>query len=140
MFAFLRLKRLDWPLIFGVAALAFCSLIALSSISTSLFYQQVAWFIGGFFVLFIASSLDWQIALNYKWLIFGFYIFAVFLLLLTLFFAPTVRQTQSWLAIGQLRFQPSELAKVSLIVVLSAFFARRHVGIAHLGNLVASFV
>ena len=111
-FTFLRLKRLDWLLMSGVAALASCSLIEISSISKSLFYQQLIWFLVGFLILFLSSSIDWQIALNYKWIILGFYVVTVLLLFLTLFFAPTVRQTRSWLTFGSFAFQPSELAKV----------------------------
>ena len=46
------------------------------------------------------------------------------LLLLTDLLAPKVNGAQSWLGFGGIRFQPSEFAKVSIILVMSKFLSR----------------
>ncbi len=46
------------------------------------------------------------------------------LLLLTALLAPRVKGAQSWLGFGGIRFQPSEFAKVSIILVMSKFLSR----------------
>jgi rod shape determining protein RodA len=46
------------------------------------------------------------------------------LLLATLALAPVIRGSQGWLVFGPLRVQPSELARIGLVLVLARWFAR----------------
>lgn len=56
----------------------------------------------------------------------GWFVYAATLLLLasTLVLAPVTRGNQSWLVFGPLRLQPSEFAKLGLIVALARYFHR----------------
>lgn len=47
---------------------------------------------------------------------------------------------ESWLSLGPLSFQPSDLAKVALIVVLAKYFSRRHVEIHDVRHIAVSGV
>ncbi len=134
------LKYQDWFLNAAIILLALCSLLIIFSAAPSLFWQQTVWFAIAFTIIFLFSKLNWRIIVNYRWIIFGFYFFTVLLLLTTLFLAPVIRQSRSWLVLGSSQFQPSELAKVSLIILLSYFFAKRHIGIAHFRNIAISFL
>lgn len=60
----------------------------------------------------------------------GWFVYAGTLLLLasTLVLAPVTRGNQSWLVFGPLRLQPSEFAKLGLIVALARFFHRHPPG------------
>lgn len=78
--------------------------------------------------------------MNYKWFIGGIYALSILLLTITYFVAPPVRGVRAWLPVGPLQFQTSELAKFSLILILSVFFAKRHIGIAHFKNIALSFL
>lgn len=51
------------------------------------------------------------------------YAVTVLLLLATLIFAPVIRGSQGWLVYGPLRIQPSELARIGLVLVLARWFA-----------------
>lgn len=133
------LKAQDWFLNAAVIFLACASLLILSSIDGDLFFQQLIWFIAGFAVLFVFSLIDWRPLTNYRWLILAIYLFSVGLLILTYFLAPSIRSTRSWLVFGPVQIQTSEFAKLALIIILSVFFAKRHVGIAHAGVLLKSF-
>lgn len=133
------IRRQDWFLNAAIIFLAVASLVILSSIELALFWQQLAWFFIGFTVILLFSLIDWRPLANYSWLILGIYVLVILLLVFTYFFAPTIRHTHSWLVIGPVQFQTSELAKLALIIVLSVFFAKRHVGIAHSGVLLKSF-
>ncbi len=53
------------------------------------------------------------------------YILTVLLLLATLAFGLTGNGAQRWIALGPLTFQPSELAKLSLVLMLARYFADR---------------
>lgn len=60
----------------------------------------------------------------------GWFVYAGTLLLLasTLVLAPVTRGNQSWLVFGPLRLQPSEFAKLGLVVALARYFHRHPPG------------
>ena len=53
------------------------------------------------------------------------YVAAIALLILTLAVAPVTRGAQAWISYGPFRFQPSELAKIALVVALARFIHRQ---------------
>src|SRR3989344_2470301 len=116
--------------------LAAASLLALSSISISLFWNQLAWYALGFSFFVFFYFLDWRPFVSYPWIAKGIYGATILVLIATFFLAPTIRGTRSWLVLGPFQFQPAELAKAALIIVLAQYFARGHVGIAKLQNLI----
>src|SRR5262249_21153997 len=133
-------KRQDWVLngaIFGLLAL---SLLMLYSISTSVFSQQLIWVLLGIILIFLFAQIDWRALIAFRWIIASIYLFSLALLVFTFFFAPVIRNTRSWLVIGPIQFQVSEFVKVALIIFFAYFFSKRHISIAHLGNIVRSFV
>lgn len=123
----------------AVAFLALCSLLILSSISTTLFVQQLVSFALAALIIAGCALADWRPLVNYRWLVFGFYLFAVALLAVTLVLAPRIHGTHGWLVLGPVRFQTSEFAKVALIILFASYFARRHIGIARARTLLKSF-
>jgi len=52
------------------------------------------------------------------------YVLTLVLLLSTLALAPVIRGSQGWLVFGPLRIQPSELARIGVVLVLARWFAR----------------
>ncbi len=124
----------------AILFLAAASLVILSSINRSLFWQQLIWFAIGFSVIVFFARIDWRPLTSYKWVIFGVYIFSLVLLLTTYLFAPVIRNTRSWLVAGPVQIQTSEIAKIALIILLAYFFARHHVGIARWNILLKSFL
>jgi len=57
---------------------------------------------------------------------FWFYGFAVFLLVLVIFFGTGAKGAQRWLDVGITRFQPADLMKLALPITVSAYLANRH--------------
>jgi rod shape determining protein RodA len=45
---------------------------------------------------------------------------------------------QSWFSLGFFSFQPSDVAKIVLIIVLAKYFSRRHIEIAHFQHIIVS--
>ena len=83
--------------------------------------KQTAW------LCFSVLSMIFIMLVGYRKLLEGAYpLFglALLLLLLTDLLAPKVNGAQSWLGFGGIRFQPSEFAKISIILVLSKFLSR----------------
>src|SRR3989344_2120067 len=134
------IKKQDWLLNLTILFLSIASLLILYSVGSDFFWRQILWFIAAFLVIFSFSLVEWRSLMSYRWLVLAIYLSVVFLLLLTLFFAPTIRSAKSWLVVGPLRFQTAEFAKVALIIILSYFFASRHIAIANWQNIFKSFI
>lgn len=129
------MKSLLLPVVFILIA----GLIVISSISTQLFFQQLIWAGMGVILVFVLSRLDWRSLFNYRWLIWGIYAAAIVLLTLAYFTSPLIRNTRSWIVVGDFSFQPVEIAKVALILVYAQFFSKRHLAVANLRNIFISF-
>ena len=134
------LKNLDWELNFAVLFLTTTGLLSLASAKPELFWKQLLFFGIGLICVFLTVQFDWRPFINYKTVILGIYLFIIFLLFITYFFAPTVRGVKGWLPIGPFQFQASEFAKIVLIVLFANFFKKRHISIARVSNLLISFV
>ncbi|MBQ9420098.1 MAG: rod shape-determining protein RodA, partial [Synergistaceae bacterium] len=84
-------------------------------------FRQSAWLAFSFFAMIAVMFIGHRKMLDGAYPIFAF---ALLLLFLTNLLAPKVNGAQSWLGIGGIRFQPSEFAKVSIILVLAKFLSR----------------
>jgi rod shape determining protein RodA len=131
-------KILDWPLNFGILFLFGAGLLSLASTAPDLFWLQLVWGAIASVIVLAVSRIDWRPFVNHKRFLWGIYIFSILLLGITYTVAPAIRGVRAWLPIGPFQFQTSELAKFALIVMYSWFFARGHIGIAHLRNILAS--
>lgn len=82
---------------------------------------QTIWLIISTFVFFLVANFDYH-----KWYYFAFYLIFFAILSLMLVLVPGIGKTvggaRRWIEIGFLNFQPSELAKFSLIIYLSSWF------------------
>ena len=83
--------------------------------------RQSAWLVFSLFMMIFVMYTGHRKLLENAYALFGL---ALFLLLLTDLLAPKVKGAQSWLGFGGIRFQPSEFAKVSIILALSKFLSR----------------
>ncbi len=133
-------KHQDWYLNGAVLFLAVASLAMLFSINETFFWRQISWWAAALIILIFFSKIDWRPAINYKWITFSFYALTILLLVITLLIAPTIRNAKSWIVIGPMQFQASEIAKAALIIVLAYFLAKRHIGIAHWQVLLSTFI
>lgn len=132
MVDFRALRRLDWRIILIVNCLMFISLLVISSMTagegesvsfwTPLAKSQLRWYCLGwcFFLFCVAFDYrrlrEWALPL---------YIVMI-VLLVGLFFVSPIQNVHRWYRIGGLMsFQPSEEAKLILIVALSWFLERR---------------
>lgn len=127
-------------LIIPLGILILASLVTLSSIAVHFFQLQLVWAICGATVFAIFWIFDWRPFLNYRWVGGGLYAFAVILLLVVIATGPLIRNTRSWITIGQFSLQPVELAKIALILVYARYFSRRHLSIASWRTITISFL
>ncbi len=79
----------------------------------------------GTVALVVAIAVDYR---HLERLAVPLYAATLALLLLTLVAAPVIRGSQGWLVFGPLRIQPSELARIGMMVMLARWFARHPPG------------
>lgn len=136
----ISIRNFDWKLNFAILFLVASSLISLLSQNVGLFWKQVSWLIFGALIAYFITRFDWRSFINYKGVIFGIYAVSNFLLLITLFVAPKIRGQRNWIPLGPFNFEPSVFASLALIIMLAGFFRKEHKGIAHISNILKSFV
>ncbi|MCR5425438.1 MAG: rod shape-determining protein RodA [Lachnospiraceae bacterium] len=116
-----RLRDYDFKLIILVLALSLCGVYAIGSAEPSLQNKQLIGMISGFVILLIVSLIDYHFVLKFYWIIYGF---NIVLLLLVLLVGESSHNAQRWLKIGGIQFQPSELAKILLILFFAQFIMK----------------
>lgn len=85
--------------------------------------HQVLFFCIGLFLLFLVSKIDYRLYLKYSSIIF---IICLFLLLIVLIpgIGSIRNGSRSWFGIGSFGIQPSEFAKISLIILTSKYLTK----------------
>lgn len=86
-------------------------------ISYSYLKKQLMWLFVGLGVLYVVLIFDYSVIMSYANLI---YWFGVVLLILNDFVLPkNVNGAESWMKIGPVSFQPSEFAKLGIILIIA---------------------
>ncbi|NMB01170.1 MAG: rod shape-determining protein RodA [Firmicutes bacterium] len=125
-------RNLDWPLILAVLALTAIGMVVIYSASYSqlvagglspLYYvkRQAVAFGLGLFLSIIVISIDYRAWKRWSRLI---YLATIALLAGVLVIGKTVFGSQRWVRLGPLSLQPSELAKIALVLALAKFFEK----------------
>ena len=121
-----RLQSADAAVTLAIAALLTAGLVTLSGISApasegfeSQIVRQGTFVAIGVLLFVFMSATDYRILSVFAW---GLYGTAVLALLLVLLFGVERSGAQRWFLFGPVQFQPSELGKVALIVVLARYF------------------
>jgi rod shape determining protein RodA len=136
-------ERIDWTVVLCIVLLATISLITLYSASASSgggiirMSRQALWFVLGFVVIVIFTSIDYHILGALAYPIYG----VVVLSLVAVSAIGEVRQgAQRWIKLGPMSLQPSEMAKIALILVLAKYFADKKKDTVYLIDLIVSGV
>ncbi len=120
----------DWGLLGLVMIIGALGLVMIYSAEAAgapnvhhvLFKKQMVWFCIGLTLMSITFMFNYK--LLDRWGI-VFYILSIVLLICVLFFGKYVGGSRRWLALGPLTVQPSELAKVTTIIALAQYYAKR---------------
>lgn len=126
------LSRIDWLVVPIIILLMGISLLVISSYTTNgdidgpfltpLVKVQLQWFAIGWTVYFLAAAFDYNKLREWTW---GLYVL-VLLLLIGLFFSDAVQRVHRWykIPILNMSLQPSEYAKLAVVVALSWYMER----------------
>jgi rod shape determining protein RodA len=120
------LNNVPWGMVALIIAIALMGLAAVYSATytasgpSSLFTKQIIWICLGIMVMFAALVPDYHTVGRYAYLL---YALSIFFLVLVALVGRTGMGAQRWLPLGPFAFQPSELAKLSLVLALARYFA-----------------
>ena len=118
-----RLAGLDPVLLISVILLNLAGLLSISSITdvsgnSTLFFKQAAGSLAGVLVMLFLSVQDLKITRRYYKI---YYLIVLVSLTAVLFWGTSGGGAKRWISLGGVTFQPSELAKILLILFYSEF-------------------
>ena len=121
------LQNFDWVLLLILLLITTVSLINLYSATYpirdaggyQIFVKQIYWFLIGFAIFFMMIIFDYHIIERAAYPV---YFFSIGLLILVLVMGKVFSGSQRWISFGGIAFQPSEFAKIALVIILSKFF------------------
>lgn len=119
--------QLDFKMIFlSIAIVIFSSINIYSAthsktldgklIGTDYMQLQLTWLVIGLLVAYLLLSFDYSMIQNFGYVIYGA---AIFLLLLNAVAGSVSKGAQSWIQIGNRAIQPSEFAKLAIIIIVA---------------------
>lgn len=132
---------IDWYMFVPAILISLAGLVTMNSFSGEnyFFHRQSLWLLISVAVFFTACSIDWRFLRRTK-VIVPIFLATFFILILTLILGQAVKGAERWLHLGPLVIQPSDPAKIILIMILAKYFSRRHIEIKNLRHIVVSGV
>lgn len=113
-----HLKDYKFNLVVLVIALSILGVLAVGSAKEVYQSRQIVGMIIGIIAMVIVSLIDYVWVLNFYWIIYGF---VVLILGAVLVIGDKVNGATRWIDLGFTTFQPSELAKILLILFFAKF-------------------
>src|SRR5659263_675029 len=121
-------QNFDWVLLRWVVIICAMGIVNLYSAGynrgegTHLYIKQVDWLAVGLGVMCVTLTYDHR---HLEKLSYPIYVLSLLLLVAVMFGGKMVSGSRRWLPLGPLAFQPAEIAKIAIILVLATYFNRR---------------
>ena len=114
------LKNIDWSIVICVLILIFIGCVELFSVTGSSNYndliKQIIWFAISIPIVCAVVSVDYNTIANASKILYGIMI----VLLIGVMFTKPINGATSWYNIGAVSFQPSEFAKICVVLSLAS--------------------
>jgi rod shape determining protein RodA len=133
----------EWSGIFAIASaflIALAGLLTMSGLSLDdpYFVRQGSWIVLSFFSCLIFSRIDYHFLRDTK-VVTALYILSLLILVAVFIFGKVSKGAQSWFSFLGVSFQPSDLVKLILIIVLAKYLSKRHKEIAYFKHILVTF-
>lgn len=138
MFKQYQFRNYRIKLIILVYLLTTIGILIIGSAEKSYQSQQILGLVLGTAAMLVCSLIDYNVFMNLHWLV---YLANVLLLIIVLSpLGKEVKGAQRWIDLKVFQIQPSELAKILLILFFSKFFSDRHERINDLKTIAVSLL
>lgn len=114
-----HIKNYDFKLILLVVALTIIGIVTIGSANSEFQDNQIMGLIMGLFAMVVVSLIDYSFLLRFYWILYAINLVLLFLVRTGL--GESTNNSQRWVNILGLRFQPSELTKIILILFFAQF-------------------
>lgn len=116
-------RRMPWLMVLSASVLALVGLLSivrsveLMDSGVSYAGRQAAWMLAAAAVAFVLGGINYR-----RWIEFSYPLYMLLVaLLIAAFFSPPINGAHRWLRIGTFGLQPSEFAKIGLILALARY-------------------
>ncbi|MBL7157608.1 MAG: rod shape-determining protein RodA [Candidatus Omnitrophica bacterium] len=138
----MHFKNFDRTLFFATLAILFIGLLTLYSASREyrsqdIIFRQVFWMIFGIAVLFVILRVDYQRIVSLSYVLYGI---TLLFLVMVLFSGRARGGAHRWISLGFFNLQPSELAKITLILALSSYASVRRSDVTKISFFCKAFL
>lgn len=132
-----KLRNYHFQLIVFIVILNIIGILLIGSAKESVQSKQILGMAMGLVVMVAISLMDYSFILKFRWL---YYIGIIGLLILVEVAGKTTGGSQRWIKIAGIQFQPSELAKIVIILFFAGFFATYQEKVNTVKTIFLSFV
>ena len=135
-------KRIDWLLVLFIVPIIIFGLVTMKSFASiegnaNFFNKQIIWVALSLIVFFVFSFIDFRFLKRTDVLMFLLLLFSG--MLLVLFVLGNISHgARSWFDFGGFSFQPADMMKLVLVLILAKYFSRRHVEIKNIKHIFIS--
>ena len=132
-------KSIDWILFLSTIPLLIAGLLTMNSFTgdSQFFIKQLIWVIFSIIVFFSLCFIDFRF-LRKTWVSVTLFLISCSLLLALFLIGEVSHGALSWFDFGFFSFQPADIIKLVLIIILAKYFSRRHIEIANVRHILVS--
>jgi rod shape determining protein RodA len=129
----------DVTLFIAMVCVLVAGLLTMSSFQghDSYFLKQGLWIILTLSMFLFVSRFEYRFLKQTRTVVW-IYVFMLSILTLLFIVGHVSKGAQSWFQFAGIAFQPADLMKLALIIVLAKYFSRRHIEIANIRHIIIS--
>lgn len=114
-----KLRFYNFRLLFLLLLTSSAGVLLVGTARKDLMTKQLTGVVLGMVIMVILSLMDYSWICNFQWIMYGA---NILLLLIVRFFGDSANGAARWIDFGFIRFQPTELAKIIIILFFARFF------------------
>lgn len=132
-----RLKDYKFSLVILVLAISCLGVLVIGSANEAYQGRQITGLVLAILLMVVVSLIDYVWIANFYWIL---YLLSVGMLALVLVIGETVNGAKRWIDVGFTNFQPSELAKILLIIFFARFIMKHEEDLSSRRTILKSVV
>lgn len=137
---YFQTPNIDWVLFFAILPLLGAGLVTMNSFigdNNYFFDKQLLWITISLGLFFLVSSIETGF-LRRTAVLMSLFGGIVLVLILLLLLGQATQGAVSWVHFAGFSIQPSDPAKILIILILAKYFSRRHIEIANIRHIIVS--
>lgn len=131
------IRNYNFLLAIAAIALSVYGIFIIGSAKESVQSHQIQGLVLGVIVMIVISLIRYDLLLRLSWL---YYVLAVGLLIMVEIAGESVNNAKRWIVIAGIQFQPSEAAKILIIMFFASFISKREDKLNSARNLLLSLL